>query len=150
LRLFGAALLLLTGPTGLFVDSVLSAFAAASLANAITVRIYERGRLSDLGLDWRDTSLREFGIGLGLAALAAAVILGGSVLSGLARFEPKPEWSFSWPNLIFGVVLILFGAVGEEMFFRGYGFQLLIRSIGAFATILPISVIFGLMHAANP
>ena len=39
--------------------------------------------------------------------------------------------------------------MGEELLFRGYAFQLLIRSVGPFATILPTSVIFGLMHSWN-
>jgi hypothetical protein len=43
---------------GLMVTAALSTFAAAAVANAIAVRIYERGRLSDLGLGWTDRSLR--------------------------------------------------------------------------------------------
>ncbi len=39
--------------------------------------------------------------------------------------------------------------MGEELLFHGYPFQLLIRAVGPFATILPISVIFGLMHSTN-
>jgi hypothetical protein len=35
------------------------------------------------------------------------------------------------------------------MLFHGYAFQLLIRSLGAFATILPASVLFGMAHASN-
>jgi hypothetical protein len=35
------------------------------------------------------------------------------------------------------------------MLFRGYGFQVLLAEIGPFATILPASVLFGLMHSAN-
>jgi len=57
------------------ITSALSAFGAAAVANAITVRIYERGRLSDLGLGWTQTSLREFLMGTGTAILGAAVIL---------------------------------------------------------------------------
>ena len=40
--------------------------------------------------------------------------------------------------------------MGEELLFRGYAFQLLVRSFGPFATILPTAVIFGLMHSWNP
>jgi membrane protease YdiL (CAAX protease family) len=35
------------------------------------------------------------------------------------------------------------------MLFHGYAFQLLIRSLGAFATILPASILFGLAHVGN-
>ena len=134
---------------GLLVTSSLSTFAAAAVANAVTVRVYERGRLSDLGLAWTHSSLREFGIGLGIAALAAAAILGGPLVTGLARFERVPGVEHPWSSFLFVSIVLLFGAVGEEMMFHGYAFQLLIRVLGAFATILPASILFGLAHAGN-
>ena len=76
---------------GLLVASALTTFAAAALANAITVRVYERGRLSDLGLGWSPGAGREFLIG-GAAAIAAAIIVaGGPVAAGAARFEAVPD-----------------------------------------------------------
>jgi hypothetical protein len=36
------------------------------------------------------------------------------------------------------------------MIFRGYAFQCLVEKIGPFAAVLPIAVIFGLLHASNP
>ena len=50
---------------------------------------------------------------------------------------------------MFVSLVLLFGAAGEEMLFHGYAFQLLIRSLGAFATILPASILFGFAHAGN-
>ena len=58
----------------LMVVAAIGTFAAAAVANAIVVRIYERGRLSDLGLAWTRTSGREFLLGAGLAAAAALAI----------------------------------------------------------------------------
>lgn len=134
---------------GLLVTSVLSVFAAAALANAITVRVYERGRLSDLGLGWTETSLREFLYGIAAAAGAAAMILAGSVLAGAATFQSAASVEHPWASILFLTVVLLFGAAGEEMLFHGYAFQLLIRSLGAFATILPASILFGLAHMSN-
>ncbi len=34
------------------------------------------------------------------------------------------------------------------MLFRGYAFQVLIKAIGPFATILPVAVLFGLAHSS--
>jgi hypothetical protein len=51
--------------------------------------------------------------------------------------------------LIFISVALLLGAAGEEMLFHGYAFQLLTRSIGPFATILPVSILFGMAHMGN-
>lgn len=137
------------GPSGLFVISALSSFTGAALANAITVRIYERGRLSDLGLGWRASSLSEFGIGVVIAAAAAVLILAGPTALGFARFERVAGVEHPWSSIAFVAVVLLFGAVGEEMMFHGYAFQLLIRYLGAFATILPAAVLFGIAHVGN-
>jgi hypothetical protein len=67
----------------------------------------------------------------------------------VADFEPVPNERLHWPSLLFVSILLLFGAVGEEMLFRGYGFQVLVKGIGPFATILPVAVLFGLAHSQN-
>jgi len=46
--------------------------------------------------------------------------------------------------------VLLFGSAHEEMLFRGYGFQILLRSIGAWATVLPVGIVFAALHAVNP
>lgn len=134
---------------GLLVTSALSTFAAAALANAIAVRIYERGRLADLGLGWNPTSRREFLIGSGASIAAAIVVAGGPLVVGAARFEAVATVEHRWASFFFVSIVLLFGAVGEEMLFHGYAFQLLVRTLGAFATILPVSIIFGLAHIGN-
>jgi len=135
---------------GLMVTSALSTFAAAAVANAVTVRIYERGRLSDLGLGWTPKSLREFGIGAFTAALAATVILVAPLAAGAAYFARVEGVEHPWSSFAFVSIVLLFGAAGEEMLFHGYAFQLLIRSIGPFATILPASALFAVAHMGNP
>jgi membrane protease YdiL (CAAX protease family) len=125
-------------------------FAAGAVANAIVVRIYEAGHLSDVGLGWSGSSLREFGSGVGLGAGGAAVILGGALAGGLAGFVPAEASEHPWAAVAFTSVLLLFGAMGEEMVFRGYAFQLLIRVAGPFYTIVPTSILFGLAHLLNP
>jgi membrane protease YdiL (CAAX protease family) len=134
---------------GLLVTSALSTFASAALANAIPVRIFERGKLADLGLGWTSTSAREFFSGAATGMAGAVIILAGPVALGMARLAPAPAVEHPWGAFAFVGVVLLFGAVGEEMLFHGYAFQLLIRSLGAFATILPASVLFGLAHLGN-
>ena len=46
-------------------------------------------------------------------------------------------------------LLLIFGAVGEEMLFHGYGFQLLVGKIGVYATILPVSILFAKAQEAG-
>jgi len=132
------------------IAATMATFAAACVANAITVRIYERGQLSALGLGWRPTSSREFLLGMGSGAGAACLVMLLPVVAGAASFEKVPGSEHVWASLAFVSFVLLFGAFGEEMLFHGYAFQLLIRRLGAFATILPAAVIFGLAHMENP
>jgi membrane protease YdiL (CAAX protease family) len=132
-----------------FVISTLGTFAAAAVANTIALRIYERGNLSDIGLGWTAASRRNLSLGLlgGIGAALAVVAL--PLILRLADFQPVPNERLHWPSLLFVSILLLFGAVGEEMLFRGYGFQVLVKGIGPFATVLPVAVLFGLAHSQN-
>jgi membrane protease YdiL (CAAX protease family) len=136
---------------GIVLTSTISTFAAAAVANAVVVRIYERGRLADVGLGWSLTSGREFVTGTAAGVTAAIVVIVLPLAFRIARFQPATAVvEHPWAAFAFGAGAIFFGAMGEELLFRGYAFQLLIRGMGPFATILPTSLIFGLMHAANP
>ena len=132
-----------------FVTSTLGTFAAAAVANTLAVRIYERGRLADIGLGWSVASRRNLSFGMlgGIGAGLVVVVI--PLALRRADLERVPNEHFQWPSLLFVSILLLFGAVGEEMLFRGYGFQVLVKGIGAFATILPVSVLFGLAHSQN-
>jgi membrane protease YdiL (CAAX protease family) len=132
------------------ISSMIATFAAAALANAITVRVYERGRLADIGLGWLARSRLDFLWGLGLGMAAPILILGDAWAMGAARFEATEAPEHKWATMTFVAVLLLFAAAGEELLFHGYAFQVLIRSMGAYATILPVGVLFGFMHAGNP
>lgn len=147
LNVFGLVLFWLTGSP--LITATMSVFAAASLANAITVRIYERGQLSALGLGWAKDSSREFLLGLSSGTGAACLVILLPLSTGAAYFERVPASEHILGSLAFVGFVLLFGAFGEEMLFHGYAFQLLIRRMGAFATILPAAVIFGLAHTGN-
>ena len=142
--------LALYGWAGTLATGIAASFGSAALANGITLRIYERGRLDDIGLDFSRAAGTNFGWGflggLGSAVLVAVIPL----LTGLAKLEPAaPQTHLAW-SFAFVAVGLFFGAVGEEMLFRGYGFQILLQRWGPFATVLPISVIFAWAHADNP
>jgi uncharacterized protein len=148
LNLFAVVLLVATGSS--LITATMSVFAAACLANAITVRIYERGQLSALGLGWNPVSSREFMLGMGSGAAAACLVILLPVAAGAASYEKVPGSEHLIASLAFVSVVLLFGAFGEEMMFHGYACQLLVRRIGGFATILPAAVLFGLAHMDNP
>jgi hypothetical protein len=134
---------------GYFIAAALSTFAAAAVANTMALRIFERGNLASVGLGWSADSWRNLLLGFAGGAGAAALALGPALLVGAARWVPDPEWQANPGGIPFLLIVLLFGAVGEELLFRGYGFQVLLGPIGEFATILPMSALFGLAHSNN-
>ncbi|MDQ6759910.1 MAG: CPBP family intramembrane metalloprotease [Acidobacteriota bacterium] len=139
----------LAGPGAYLLTAALSTFAAAAVANAIPLRIYERGQLSDIGLGWSAASRRNLALGMIGGIGSALVVLIGPILVRAAELEPVQDSQTQWGSLMLVTVVLLFGAVGEEMLFRGYGFQILMNALGPYATILPVSVLFGLAHTQN-
>lgn len=135
--------------TGVYLQAAMAVFASAAVANFIALRVFERGGLSDVGVGWRPGSLRNLGLGLGGGMGSALAVTGLPVLFGLATVNSDPARSFQLPSFLFVLVVMVFGAIGEELLFHGYAFQLLIRRVGAFQTLLPVGVLFGAAHANN-
>ena len=50
--------------SGLLVQAAMAVFASATVANALSLRIFERGGLSDVGLGWQKSTHRNLLYGL--------------------------------------------------------------------------------------
>jgi membrane protease YdiL (CAAX protease family) len=135
---------------GYVVAAALGTFAAAAAANAIAMRIWERGLLADIGLGWSPFSLQHLILGLFGGLGGAVLVVWPPILTGQARLVRDPSLAAGIGPVIFVTVILIFGAIGEEMLFRGYGFQLLMGYLGPFATILPFAIVFGFAHAGSP
>lgn len=136
---FGA---LVGGTVGLCVSGLLS--------NLLTLQIFDRRPLADIGLHFSPIAGRNLLTGVGLGGGTAALMLLAPILGGAGHLVQKQHSDFQWSGLIFYTIAIFIAAAGEEMMFRGYAFQVLIEKLGAYATLLPMAVIFGLTHASNP
>jgi membrane protease YdiL (CAAX protease family) len=147
-HLFGT---LMMETLGYFPAATLSLFLAAALATAFVLRVYERGRLEDVGLNWSQSALRQLWRGIGAAAAAALLTCALGLATGVATIvrEPDPQAAFGGGKLIFTATLLLFGAAGEELMFRGYAFQLLAGHYGARWIVPLFAVLFGLAHMGN-
>jgi uncharacterized protein len=130
------------GTFGLFMTGI--------CANFLTMRIFDRRPLTDIGLGNGPGTGRNFLLGVVYGAGIAAVMLGAPLLAGTGHLVARPNGTFAWASLVFYLAVLAFGAAGEEMIFRGYAFQLLIEKIGPFATVLPVGAAFGLAHSFNP
>jgi hypothetical protein len=121
---------------------------AALFATWLAMRIYEAIPVREVGLWWNRNSMDNLALGLAGGAGAAILALAPAILAGAGRIVA--HHSPDYPAVAFSLVCVAAGSIGEEIFFRGYGFQVLLARLGAWATILPAGVAFGLLHAANP
>lgn len=114
-----------------------------------------------LGYDFRQGWAREFltgcGIGLGMICLAATIQAAG----GGSSAAPNPLWWRSGSLDLAGLrvvssevalSLLLFAVAAsfEELLYRGYAFQTLLRDVPAAVPVLLLSLLFGLGHWSNP
>ncbi|NCQ29787.1 MAG: CPBP family intramembrane metalloprotease, partial [Armatimonadetes bacterium] len=107
-----------------------------------------------LGLDCAGGRWLATGLAAGLAATAAlygvlvatgAVTVHGLMPTRLLRAEAGPEWSLVALLLLFGVQ-----SASEELIVRGYLLQNLVDLWGKPAAVVVSSVLFALLHGANP
>lgn len=136
-------------PLGLFWMAALSGFGAGLAANTVMVWRYDALMWSRCGLGWRPGLFRELGLGFGLGAGAATLLLGGALLFGAATLEPAAGGAPSVLNFLGVAALLAFGSAGEELLFRGYGFQALARAKGLPVPLILFSTLFALAHMEN-
>jgi uncharacterized protein len=135
---------------GYLVGVTVGGLAAAVFANALSLSIFESGNLTDIGFPWNRGSAHNLGIGLAGGMGAAITVLCLPLLTGFAHIAPAQDPGSSWRTVLFVPFLLLCGALGEEMLFHGFGFQVLLQRFGSYATVLPVGVLFGFLHSSNP
>ncbi|MFN7995481.1 MAG: type II CAAX endopeptidase family protein [Bryobacteraceae bacterium] len=134
---------------GYLVGITITGLLAAVIANALCMRIYEHRGIAPVGLVF-DRSLMNLALGCLGGFGAGVLVLLPPLLLHVARLQRDPHSEAGVASFVFVTLLLLFGAAGEELLFRGYGFQILLRAAGAWTTVVPVGVIFALMHSNNP
>ncbi|HEX8146961.1 MAG TPA: type II CAAX endopeptidase family protein [Pyrinomonadaceae bacterium] len=89
-----------------------------------------------------------FGTFAGGVAVCVAALVG--MAAGGYSFAVADAGGGVARTLVVSFVVFLLGAAAEEMLFRGYPFQTLLRSWPVWAALVPVSVPFALVHLANP
>ena len=136
-------------PMGILAAAALGTFAASAFATFLCLRVFERTNFFNVGLRWHSASIKNLGYGVAIGAGAALLVTIVPLLMGLAEFKPRPETPFSLASIFYVSGLLLFGVAGEEILFRGYGFQVLAANLGHYQALLPISVLFAAAHMGN-
>ena len=129
--------------------SIASVLISALFANWLALRIYEHRSLAAVGLMVNGAAGANLAFGIAGGMGAASLVLAPALLVGAAHFVPLAEPP-SAGTLPFVTLILAAGSAGEEILFRGYGLQILMAAVGPFASIVPVGVIFALMHTGNP
>jgi membrane protease YdiL (CAAX protease family) len=127
----------------------------------ICLKFLERMKLSALGFalhgGWFSDVLK--GCAIGALMIASVVIL--QIAGGGTRLSFNPilhgEQGINWSGvgavateMVAALVLLILAAAFEELVFRGYAFQTLLRGAPAIVPILLFSIYFGWAHWNNP
>lgn len=135
---------------GYLAGVTLSGFLSAFGANFVAMRIYEGGQMWHIGFPWNRAAARNVALGVAGGAGSAILVMALPLISRAAAIVPLANSEANLRTLLYVAVMLFFGAAGEEMLFRGYGFQVLLRNFGPYATILPVGVLFAALHSTNP
>ena len=130
------------------------------LVSWASLRLMDGLSLRSLGFSLHSHWRQEVLIGFAIAFAMIVIVFALQTIGG-SRVEVNPFWMKSgavdWAalavvcqNLAMALVLMTLAAAFEELVFRGYAFQTLLRGLPAVAPILILSVYFGLGHWGNP
>lgn len=127
----------------------------------LCLRFLESMKISALGFALHNGWFRDVIKGCAIAASMIIAVVMAEVIGGGLRLSLNPVWygerGIDWAGVRMVavetaatlVLLILAGAF-EELIYRGYAFQTLLRGAPAIVPILLLSVFFGIAHWENP
>jgi membrane protease YdiL (CAAX protease family) len=137
------------GAAGYLIAAAGSTFGAGMVANALSVRVFERAPLALVGLGWRSGSGKNALWGFLAGAVGASCVTLAPLIAGAAYLVSDPDRPASMASILFVSLVLLFGAIGEELLFRGYGFQLVAGNFGPAVALGISSLAFGAVHLSN-
>lgn len=121
-------------------------FVPSMLALLLMAR-FDRVPVAAFGLALHERWSRDFSSGLALSGAMVVLWLAGAFLFGNIEIEWNAAAAI--PAVGFTLAVLLVSALNEELVFRGYPLQVLMKGIGPWGAMLLLSSIFGLLHARN-
>jgi membrane protease YdiL (CAAX protease family) len=120
---------------------------ASIIALLFMARFVDRVPASTFAFPLRVEGRREFLTGAGIATAMLVIVIICCMLLGDLTIERNAASALS--ILSMGLVLLA-AAAFEELVFRGYPLQTLIKGLGQWPAVLLTSILFGLAHLSNP
>ena len=128
----------------------------------ICLRFLERMKIASLGFALRGAWFGDVLKGCAIAAMMIASVVALQVAGGGSRLSFNPilraeQGAINWAGartvaaeMIAALALLILAAAFEELMFRGYAFQTILRGAPAAVPILLFSFYFGWAHWNNP
>ena len=136
-----------------FTLSVLSLLPAVLASTALLLRFPAPRAFAVIGVEVNGKGFQQLGFGVALGGGLVLAIVGIQWAAGWVVVEAGGGPSSAqptWASFLAGFIGIAIAAAGEELLFRGYGFQQLIRATNPWITVVGTSVLFGIGHDSNP
>jgi hypothetical protein len=141
---------LLATPLGLNIQNLLF-IAAAIIASAVCLRAFDHRPLRSIGYQLQAGWWRDYLMGMAVAALMITIIVGIERIVGAVSLSqsdgPGNERLY---GLVASFVFFNIAATFEEVVFRGYPLQTLLRDLPPAWAVIITSTLFGLAHSVNP
>jgi membrane protease YdiL (CAAX protease family) len=141
----------LSGTLGYLLQSFML-FSTALVVGWACGRLFEDLPLRALGWARHRGWLRDllFGTLLGVVSLLVAALI-ATVFRGFQFSVAPPVSSVAFVKTFFGsAVIFVIAAAAEEMLFRGYPLQTMMRALPFIIAVIPSSVLFACVHLDNP
>jgi len=138
-----------TGSFSFIALNVFISFFPAVVATLFAAYIVEHLSLSAFGIGFHYGWTSNVVAGIGIAAGLLELEILGSILLGTVRIE-WTAWQGNGGRFFLTLAMLIVAAAVEELLFRGYPLQVLIKGIGPWPAMMLMSFIFGMAHAQNP
>lgn len=125
------------------------------------LRFLDRLSLRALGFSFHSNWGREVGLGFVISAAMIVAIVALQAIGGGTRVRLNPFWfqaegvdfaALAWvgKDLLMSLTLLILAGAFEELVYRGYAFQTLLRGVSPVVPILLLSAFFAVGHWNNP
>ncbi len=119
----------------------------AIIATLFAARIIENIPVEALGLGFHKNWSKNLFAGFSIGGFLLVLVVAGAKLFGEFRLDWAPLINPGRVVLTLGILVV--AAAFEELIFRGYPMQVLMKGMGPWPAMLVMSSLFGLLHAGN-
>jgi len=123
-------------------------FPPAVVALWLMLKFVDKAPMAVFGVTFHERWFRDFNVGLVIAAgMLSILVVTTGIWGGFTMLWTGTDAAAR--SLIVTIAVLIIAAAQEELIFRGYPLQVLMKGIGPWPAILTMSTMFGLVHLMN-